>query len=151
MGSRALTSAFVRHDPPSEAEVAAIRQRVREAMNGSAAAGHADGVIIGTGGVITTIAAVSQAAPYSRQAIHGSILEASSVESVLEMCMRLSRDERLRLAGMWEGHADVVIAGSCIVLEIMEALACDSWIVSDSDLLDGIMDEMVTELRESHS
>ena len=245
MGSRTLTSAFIKHDPPIETEMDALRDHVRGAMKGrhmgemtlgkygrigedaggavreeqgdkgvepraaeaaaaatettatapaacetvqdfrldfrskpsaheqvghagnadvtrgangsaadatrtGAAAGHAD-VIIGTGGVITTIAAVSLSTPYSRQAIHGTILEASSVKRVLELCLSLSRHDRLRLAGMWEGHADVVFAGCCIVLEMMETLACDRWIVSDSDLLDGMMDEMIQHLQEAQS
>jgi exopolyphosphatase/guanosine-5'-triphosphate,3'-diphosphate pyrophosphatase len=52
--------------------------------------------------------------------------------------------ERAALPVMAPGRADVIVAGSLILLEIFRRWGFDRCVVSEQDILDGLVIEMVT-------
>ncbi|CAI5934898.1 unnamed protein product, partial [Closterium sp. NIES-65] len=66
-------------------------------------------VVVGTGGILTTLAALAQGVPYTREKVQGFVLDVEVVTGILEKCAGMTREDRARLPGMWEGHVDVII------------------------------------------
>ncbi|CAI7842472.1 unnamed protein product [Closterium sp. NIES-53] len=95
-------------------------------------------VVVGTGGILTTLATLAQGVPYTREKVQGFVLDVEMAKGILDRCAGMTREENARLPGMWEGHVDVIIGGICAVLSLMEVLQCTKCIVSESDLLDGM-------------
>jgi exopolyphosphatase/guanosine-5'-triphosphate,3'-diphosphate pyrophosphatase len=51
----------------------------------------------------------------------------------------MNREERMRVPGLERGREDVIIAGTAIVLQIMDRFGFDLITVSDGGLLEGIL------------
>ena len=56
---------------------------------------------------------------------------------------REGRGAALRRGAMAPGRADVIVAGSVILVEVMERFGFDEAIVSETDILDGLVLEML--------
>ncbi len=91
-------------------------------------------------GTITTIAAVKQElAKYDWRKIHNFALDQDDVDTVLAKFLSKPLAERKKIAGLEPRRADVIIAGTLIVQSVMESLSFDEIIVSESDILDGLI------------
>ena len=77
--------------------------------------------------------------PYDPLKIHGSVLPKERIEAIQENLKSQTTEERLRLPAMEKGREDLIIAGTALVLETMEAFACDHLTVSEYALREGIL------------
>ncbi len=99
--------------------------------------------LVGTGGTITSLAAVEQALTvYDSGLVHGHVLKYTAVEEILQKLTAMTLAERQGVPGLEPERADIIIAGVKILLAIMARLACRELIVSESDLLDGMLYSM---------
>jgi len=96
--------------------------------------------LVGVGGTVTTLAAIEQRlAVYQPELVHGFILQRQVVRRILECLSSLPLQERQRVVGLQPERADIIIAGSTLLLEIMERMGKSEVIVSESDLLQGLI------------
>lgn len=96
--------------------------------------------LFGVGGTITTLAAIDQELePYSQDKVHGYSLDFSAIKRIFLDLNEKSIDERKKVIGLQPSRADIIVAGVQILLKIMEKLKVDNIIVSESDILDGII------------
>ncbi len=94
--------------------------------------------LIGTGGTVTTLAAVDQKlACYDPQKVHSHVLRKDKIKKMYKAFSRMSLEERKKVTGLQPDRADIIVAGTMIVLAIMDLLDKDKIIVSESDLLHG--------------
>lgn len=101
-----------------------------------------DHQLVFVGGTATTLVAVRLALPeYDTRMIHGQILSLNEVRDVYELLSSLPLKVRQRLPGLQPERADIIPAGALIVLEIMMFLGQVQIMVSESDILDGIIME----------
>jgi len=97
-------------------------------------------ILVGVGGTATTLAALHLSlSPYREEAVNGARLTIEVVEKMYAHLCRLSLAERLALPGMQKGREDVIPAGVGILLQVMKLLPISELIVSDSDLLQGVL------------
>ena len=61
------------------------------------------------------------------------------IEDLFEQLKSLTLDERLRLHGLDQGRADVIMAGTMVVIRILNYFRSVLMKVSLSDLLEGIL------------
>jgi exopolyphosphatase/guanosine-5'-triphosphate,3'-diphosphate pyrophosphatase len=95
--------------------------------------------LVGVGGTITSLAAMDQRLEvYSRKKIQGYCLELKAIEKVLNKILSCSPEERRKLPGLQPSRADIIPAGICILLKIMEFFNEESIVVSDHDNLEGM-------------
>lgn len=97
-------------------------------------------VLIGTAGTVTTLAAlIGNIYPYDPEKIHGTLLPRQDIEILLQDLKEKSLNERLELKSLERGREDLIIAGTVIVLKTMKTYQCDTLLVSEYSLREGII------------
>jgi exopolyphosphatase/guanosine-5'-triphosphate,3'-diphosphate pyrophosphatase len=143
IGSVRLTEQFVRHDPPDEAEIAAIRDQAASDIERGMRAVVAGGEpvrLIGVAGTITTIKAVELGLiEYDARRIHLSELTLDAVRHTFDRFIAVSLSERAAMPGLEPKRADVIPAGALITEAVMQAAGVDRLTVSESDIIDGTL------------
>ncbi|WP_281170694.1 DUF501 domain-containing protein [Brevibacterium album] len=149
IGCVRLFERWLRHDPPTAEELAALRADVEQAF--AEASAHVDiasaRTLVGVAGTITTVAAAVLELPaYDREAIHGSVLGREQIVAAADRLAAMTAEERRSLPYMHPGRADVIAAGAQVFARLVELI--DDAVagaggsleirVSESDILDGI-------------
>lgn len=100
--------------------------------------------VIGVAGTITTLAAIDlKLAAYNSEKIHKHILSLKKIENIYKNLCRLDFKGRKKVVGLHPGRADVIIGGTAIVLGVLKLLDVKDILVSERDILDGIIYTMV--------
>jgi exopolyphosphatase/guanosine-5'-triphosphate,3'-diphosphate pyrophosphatase len=149
LGCVRLTERFLRHDPPRTEElstaVGAIQMELERAERviPRLASLREGSRLIGLAGTVSTLAALELGLEhYVRERIHHSRL---TCDMVARWCAVLSEEPataRARRAGMVEGRQDVIVGGTLVLREVMTRLAFATCLVSESDILDGLIESM---------
>ncbi|MGM0471486.1 MAG: Ppx/GppA phosphatase family protein [Bacillota bacterium] len=96
--------------------------------------------LIGVGGTITTLSAIDQQLePYDPLAVQGSQLQLEKVQSIYTDLSQQSISQRKEVKGLQPARADIIISGVQILLSIMETLEINEIVVSDADILEGLI------------
>jgi exopolyphosphatase/guanosine-5'-triphosphate,3'-diphosphate pyrophosphatase len=99
-------------------------------------------LLVGMGGGITTMAAVSHSLEdYDPDVVQGTELDAAEIDRQIELYRTRSADERRQIAGMQPKRAEVMLAGACIVRTVLARLRSGSLVVSDRGLRHGLIVE----------
>lgn len=143
MGSVRFTEKYVEHDPPKPEELVACL---------SVAEAHLDDVarevpmalgarqLVGLAGTVSTTAAVELGlAEYDRDRIHHFRLTREAIEDVYRTLVTESREDRRFNPGLEEGRVDTIVGGMCILVRIARYFGADDVLVSESDILDGLI------------
>jgi exopolyphosphatase/guanosine-5'-triphosphate,3'-diphosphate pyrophosphatase len=148
VGCVRLTERFLLHDPPRKEELAAAAAAV-EALVDDAASKlplRSARALIGLAGTVSALAAIQQGLEeYDRARLHHFVL---TLEATRAMLVRLGAEgstARARQPGLEPGRADVIVGGAVVLVTVMERLGFEQCLVSESDLLDGL----VASLRRS--
>lgn len=95
--------------------------------------------MIAVAGTATTVAAASlDLESYDRSAIHMSRILAPEVHRVAQMFQSATREAIAALKYMHPGRVDVITAGALVLSRVLLATRQDSFIASETDILDGI-------------
>lgn len=101
--------------------------------------------LVMTGGTATTLAAVKLSLEvYDAEQIHGARLSRREIGDIYNLTAGMSLRLRQRLPGLQPERADIIVKGIEIVLLLMDFLDKDMIIISENDILDGIIDELYT-------
>ncbi|MGI5911257.1 MAG: Ppx/GppA family phosphatase [Syntrophomonadaceae bacterium] len=99
--------------------------------------------VVFVGGTVTTLVAMKLSMEiYDPQMVHGQYLHREEIADLYNMLMLTPIDLRRRLPGLQPERADIIPTGALIVLLIMDALNCQRIIVSESDILEGIIRQL---------
>jgi exopolyphosphatase / guanosine-5'-triphosphate,3'-diphosphate pyrophosphatase len=97
-------------------------------------------ILIGLAGTISALAAVDLGLiTYSKDKIHHHILSLQKVRQIYELFCSLNLEERKQISGLDPKRADIIISGTVILLQIMDMLGVEKLLVSEDDILDGIV------------
>ena len=146
MGSVRLTERFVSHDPPEPNELERVRKEIGRHLDGAAEAVPVDRAetLIAVAGTSTTVQAIALELPfYDPEAIHRTWLEREDAVGVVERLAGMTTEERAALPVMAPGRADVIVAGATILVEVMDRFGFERALVSETDILDGLLLEML--------
>ncbi|NPV74479.1 MAG: Ppx/GppA family phosphatase [Pelotomaculum sp.] len=100
--------------------------------------------LVGVGGTVTTLAAVDQElAVYDPVRVHGYCLTAPKIEKILAKLEEMTVEERRRVPGLQPERADIIVAGVAIVKAVMEGTGAGRMLVSEYDILYGLVLEEV--------
>lgn len=96
--------------------------------------------VIGVGGTVTTLAAMALGMrEYDPLKIHGFRLTFKKVCELYKKLVELPVEERKALLGLQPERADIIPAGTLILLRILEGIQKESLIVSEADILYGLI------------
>lgn len=149
IGSVRLTERWLRHDPPLEAELDAVRTTIRDAWTGEPLTqGLQAGTLTGVDGTATTFAAMAQALPaYDRKRIDGFTLSLQQLIEMTGTLVRMPIAGRRTITGLAPERAEVMPAGALILCELMHLLRANTLIVSDTGLRYGLALEATRTLQ----
>ncbi len=149
IGCVRLTEEFFEDDPPLPEQLHACLTVV---------GGHIDDAVreipkitevstlVGLAGTVSSVAAIEIGLErYDRERIHHFRLSKEAVEDVFRTLATENRLERISNPGLEEERADVIIAGTAILVKVMRQLGFKECLVSESDILDGILHSMLIE------
>lgn len=143
IGCVRLTEKYIEHDPPRPDELktclslaeAYFDDVVRECPDLLSAR-----TFVGLAGTVSTAAAVEIGlAEYDRDQVHHFRLTKDAVEDVFRTLATESRADRIHNPGLEEARADVIVGGLCVLVQLMRQLDLDECLVSESDILDGLV------------
>ncbi|MFF5497983.1 exopolyphosphatase [Streptomyces aquilus] len=141
MTERHLVREGVVSDPPSEAQIAAMRADIEAALDlaEETVPLREARTLVGLAGSVTTVSAIAQELPeYDSERIHHSRVSRAKVREITEWLLHSTHAERATVPSMHPGRVDVIAAGALVLLSIMERIGAEEVVVSEHDILDGI-------------
>ena len=146
VGSVRLTEQQLQSDPPAPEELsnafALVDAHLDDVLRELPAVIEA-ATLVGIGGTITTIAAVEIGlAEYDRDALHRFVLTRAAAEDVFRTLATERLADRVHNPGLPRDRSDIIVGGCCVLLAVMRRLELKECVVSETDLLDGIADEL---------
>jgi exopolyphosphatase/guanosine-5'-triphosphate,3'-diphosphate pyrophosphatase len=145
LGALRLSMQFLKSDPPSEEEVAELRDHVRETLaEAEVPRLQADQRLVGTGGTIRNLAKVDrESGRYPIPRIHGYVLARKGVADIEALVGSRPRSRRGRIPGLNADRADSIVGGALATLVTMEGLGADELIVSGQGLREGVLYDLL--------
>jgi exopolyphosphatase/guanosine-5'-triphosphate,3'-diphosphate pyrophosphatase len=125
--------------PRYRAMQAEVTGRLAAELPGEIRRAH-PGRLIGTAGTATTLAALDLGLhQYDPSRVQGHVLARGGIERLLARLGALTVAERGALPCLEPGRADLIVAGTAVVLATMDLMAAARLIVSDWGLREGIL------------
>lgn len=144
IGCRRVTEKFLASDPPSNRELERARQWTREGMRPFFEELRASGFfldrLVAVAGTATTVVAVRERMRvYDTARVHKALVTRTDLDAVSERLQSVALSERERIVGLDPGRAPVIVAGMVILQTVLDLAGVDSFTVSESDILHGIV------------
>jgi exopolyphosphatase/guanosine-5'-triphosphate,3'-diphosphate pyrophosphatase len=148
LGASRGTEKWIRNDPPTADELDQVAREAGRAVAPvrgrfgpeSPEPGGRPRRLVGVAGTVTTLATLAAGLEkYDAEAIHLRTLSLVEVCGLLARLGSITTRERAELPGLQAGRAPVIVAGSAIVMAVMEVLGYEELTVSERDLLDGMV------------
>ena len=141
---------YLESDPPTRDELDALRAEVLEALEA-----FADTVpvkrgtrLVGVAGTVSQLATLKAGTlVYDSDITHHMVMTHGDVRLLAKRLDSLPYAQRKRVSGLEPGRADVIVAGAEILLCVMEAFDFPEVMVSEKDILDGLVIELIAEAR----
>lgn len=138
LGCVRMSERFLEADPPSGAELARLRAAAAQALAGEPAASARQ--LIGVAGTVTTLATIDLGLEDEQpELIDGHRLTAEAVERLLARLAALPLAQRREVRGLMPARAPTIVAGACILAEVLAACSLDQLTVSERDVLHGAL------------
>jgi len=117
IGCIPLTEEFLRKDPPTPEQLAALYGRLDELLSGLP---RSDGTLLGIGGTVTTLGSVQlRMERFSGERVRGLRVTIEEVERQAELYRSLPLRRRRAVSGLHPDRAPVILAGTAIVRSVM--------------------------------
>ncbi|MFH2012961.1 MAG: Ppx/GppA phosphatase family protein [Pseudomonadota bacterium] len=140
LGAVYLTESFLYSDPPTPMELENLKEFVDKKLSSLPWTGLSFSSLLGTAGTITTLAAIDQELTnYDSEKINKYILTREAVEIIHNRLKSISRGKVGLIPGLERGREDIILAGTIVLLTIMNAFNFKEIKVSDHGLLEGII------------
>lgn len=109
----------------------------------------ADAILVFCGGTATSLVAMKYGMThYDSSRVHGQRLSRSEIRLCYERLADMPVEKRRRVAGLQIQRADIIVTGLMIMLNLMLVLEKEWALVSESDLLEGLIWEMAASNRD---
>jgi exopolyphosphatase/guanosine-5'-triphosphate,3'-diphosphate pyrophosphatase len=133
-------------DPPGREELDALREEVTEALR--VVRGELDvprgSRLVGVAGTVTQLATLKAGVPvYDPEITHHAVLTHGDVRLLAKRLESLPFEKRKRVRGLDPGRVDVIVAGAEILLAVMDIFDLPEITVSEKDILDGLVLELI--------
>ncbi len=144
-----LLERFIRDDPPSPRDISSLVSGIKGdimKLKMTAEPFRPLTTLIGSGGTITTLAAVDLGLKeYLPDRVHMHTISLERLYQLMDLLVALPLDRRKDLNGLEQGRADLIIPGILLTIKFMEIFDFQAITVSDYGLLEGIIKEMSDE------
>lgn len=140
IGAVRATEKFFSQDDYSQENIEKCKEWVRKNIEEIKKIKNEEFKAVGVAGTATTqISVKKEMKIYDSQQVHMSKISVKELEENLELFISKSIEERKEIIGLEPKRADVIIAGTIILITILKELNKEKIIVSESDNLTGAM------------
>ncbi len=142
VGCVRMSERFLESDPPSSVQLARMESHiVTEVIDPlQQAQEYGFSLAVGLAGTVTTISAIKQGLPaYDSVKIHHSRINREEVEEIYRQLASQPLEERMQVKGLEPARADVIVGGIAVLRTIMDLAGIDEVLVSEKDILDGLV------------
>ena len=151
VGSVRLTERYLVSDPPATEEILTMEAAIDDLLAGADAeiGDVSEAVFVGLGGTVTTLAAIYLGLDrYEAESVDQTGVRRESLDALYRNLARMTLAERSRIPVLPEGRADVIVAGAAILSRILARWSFDRVVVSEKDILDGLVLQMMGRLDD---
>lgn len=147
LGAVRLTERFLLSSPPAPEEMLTMEGTIDEALSAADVMFPGEEAeFVGVAGTVTTLAAIYLGlTEYDPEQTHKLELEREAVEGIYHELASMTSEERSAIPVMPQGRADIIVAGVSILARVMNRWSFDEVVVSEKDILDGLVLDMVGE------
>lgn len=139
LGAVRLTERALHSNPPTIREIAEASQLAGTLLEEVLPVTGA-GIAVGVGGTFTNLAAVKLGLPgRDPEQIHGMRLTIDDIEKMAERFAGLTTEQRQAIPGIDPGRADIILAGSIILIQTLNRLGLEVCDVSSRGLRWGVL------------
>lgn len=146
VGAVRMTDKHITNDPPTDTEIYSLTEDIRNIINKviNIIKKNKPVQVIGIGGTVTTLTAIAlELENYDRKKVHNYQLQIREIEEMIYRFENLNNDERKKIIGLQPKRADIILAGSKILYEILNSLDVKIITISEFDNLEGyIFDQL---------
>jgi len=138
-------------DPPAPQELDALRAEVTAAFEEfrDSVAIERNTRLIGVAGTVTQLATLKAGlSVYDPDITHHMVMTHGDVRMLARRLRMLPYEKRKRVKGLQAGRVDVIVAGAEILTSVMEVFDAAEVLVSEKDILDGLVIELLRESAE---
>ena len=143
IGCRRITEMFLASDPPRIEELANAREFITRELHsvlGIRFEGFFPDRAVAVAGTATSVVSVDEAMEvYDSARVHKTVVSRETLLRVATMLAALPEEERKCVVGLETKRAGVIVAGMLILECVLDVLGQDSFTVSESDILQGII------------
>jgi exopolyphosphatase/guanosine-5'-triphosphate,3'-diphosphate pyrophosphatase len=148
IGCVRLFEKYLHSDPPTRDEIDALRAEVLEGLET-----FSDTVdvergtrLVGVAGTVSQLATLKAGTlVYDSDITHHMVMTHGDVRLLAKRLQTLPYEQRKKVTGLEAGRADVIVAGAEILLCVMEAFDFAEVMVSEKDILDGLVIQLIGE------
>lgn len=146
IGSVRLRERFLHGDPPTAAQIDEARELVRTLLDGAPVDPSVAGTTIGVAGTVTSLSAIHQGLKvYDRARVHRSRLSRGDLHLLATRLLGATVDQAEAVGPLKRRRAEVICAGALIMDEIGYRMGSEEIIVSETDILDGIVRRLLAD------
>lgn len=145
LGAVLLSEKFLISDPPDDDQIKElsdyIDRRLKETLGRDRDSSEGT-ILVGSGGTVTGLAAMilrMDVKDITPEKLNGIILNRSRIEHLFGDMKSVPVSRRMRLPGLDEDRAKVILGGAMVVLRIMNYFGFSAITVCCSDILEGIL------------
>ena len=143
VGCVRLAERYLEHDPPRPEELVSCLTVVETYLDDVARALpgiDATTRLVGLAGTVSAAASVEQGlVEYDRERIHHFVMSKVVVEELFRDLATETAEQRRGNPGLEPGRVDTIVSGLCVLVRIMRYWGFDEVLVSESDILDGLV------------
>ncbi|MCD8225011.1 MAG: Ppx/GppA family phosphatase [Clostridiales bacterium] len=138
LGAIRITEKFFADDPVAEGSVEAAIRQIDEEFAAAGVEGRPV-KLVGMGGTVTSMGAVKhKMVVYDPDVIQGSALTRADIAEQIREYSARTIEQRRELPGLQPKRAEVILAGACILQDIIDRLGVDELTISDRGVRHGL-------------
>ncbi len=153
VGCVRMSERFLKTDPPSPVSVGRMESHIVQAVKpavSSLLGGEKPALAVGLAGTVTTLSGMNMGLEeYDTDRIHHSRLTRAKVEELFRKLASVELEERKKLMGLEPGRADIIVGGAAVLRVVMDLAGLDEILVSEKDILDGLVLDLHRRLATS--
>jgi exopolyphosphatase / guanosine-5'-triphosphate,3'-diphosphate pyrophosphatase len=149
VGSRRITEMFLHSDPPTPAELDEARAHITSALRPFFDTLRTKPrAMVSLAGAATTFSAIHmEMAEYDSERVHLSCLTGPQLSDLISMLACMPLDRRRDVVGLHPDRAAVIVGGGLVIETVLALAGLDSTLVSEHDILYGILLDTYRDLR----
>ncbi len=146
LGVVILTENYLITDPPKNEEIHQLSNRIEDTLktrlDSLKEIGERKFSVVGTGGTVVALSKIIYGIgedDSTEAKMNGLVIRKKDVGPLFEKMKGMSEAERLNIKGLEIGRQDIILAGTLMVIKIMDYFEKDEIIIVYSDLLEGVL------------